>query len=260
MDYKMNDFFIEMFSKKIKVKSYEYENSRYNLVFLHEGLGSIKLWRKFPEILSKRLNLSTTVFDRFGHGESEKRFYQKDFNYLHDEAYKYLDILIKRLKLKNIILLGHSDGATISLLYAAKYNKNIKAVISIAAHVFVEDFQIDGLLDAKKAYENGTLYEKLYKYHGDKTDELFYSWNDIWLDKDFKKWNIFEELENIKVPVLIIQGSNDRYGSIRQVDLIYDNVKGPKEKIVIDNCGHSPHLEKEEVVLNEIARFIKNLS
>jgi len=231
------------------------------LLFLHEGLGSIAQWKKFPETLCSLLGLDGLVYERYGYGHSTPFMEPREPNYLYREAEYFLPQLLKNLNLleRDIILVGHSDGASIALIYAAIFTKKIKAVISMAAHVFVDELSIKGIIEADAIYaQNDDLKNKLKKYHFDHVDSTFYAWSKMWQTEEFKKFNIEHLLPQIKAPVLAIQGEEDEYGLPSQVESIVQNSLHPNnKKLFIKNTQHSPHLESPKEVLNAIQLFLK---
>lgn len=251
-------------SKRIYYELYKTELIKDNstiLIFLHEGLGCVELWKKFPKLISDKLNLPFILYDRYGYGKSEKLSELRTIEYLETEAKIYLPQLIKNLGLDNkkIILLGHSDGASIALIYnGINEFKNIIATVSIAAHVVIEQISREGIQKAVEAFENGGLENALSKYHGDNTKTAFYGWAHTWLDKSSEKWDITHYLHNISNPVLIIQGENDEYGSELQVEKIFNSVSGTKEKIIIKSSAHSPHFDNTQLVVDKIYNFINS--
>lgn len=227
------------------------------LVFLHEALGSVGQWKSFPQKLCSALHLNGIVYEREGYGNSSPLRKKRNENYLHDYAWEELpelfDIILP--KEKQVILIGHSDGASIALLYAARFPQKVRAVVSMAAHVIVEDVTLNGIVPAVKAYREGKL-EGLRKFHGDKTDELFYAWADTWNLPEFLNWNICQDIETISCPVLALQGVNDQYGTELQLDLITESVKrGGVTKVMLPKCGHHPHLEVPEEVEQNITKW-----
>jgi pimeloyl-ACP methyl ester carboxylesterase len=226
------------------------------LVFLHEALGSHGQWKAFPELLCKKLQLDGFVYERQGHGNSSPFSSERTASYLHEYAWDELNELITTAfsSDKKIILIGHSDGGTIALLYAAKFPKNVLACITMAAHVINEPETIAGIQPAIDAYEAGKL-DGLKKYHGDKTEALFYAWARTWKSNEFEQWNICKDIQSISCPVLALQGSTDQYGTEKQLDLIKQNVSGKVKTVMLPNCGHHPHLEVPEQVLSEIQQF-----
>lgn len=231
-------------------------NEQVILVFLHEALGSIGQWKSFPEVLCKKLQLDGFVYERQGHGNSSPFSSERTAEYLHDYAWNELNELISTAFPldKKIILVGHSDGGTIALLYAAKFPKNVLACITMAAHVINEPETIAGIQPAIHAYQAGKLVG-LTKYHGDKTEDLFYAWANTWKSPEFKEWNICKEIQTITCPVLAIQGSTDQYGTGKQLELIEQHVAGKVKTVLLPQCGHHPHLEVQEQVINEIHQF-----
>lgn len=231
------------------------------LLFLHEGLGSIEQWKDFPEQLCNLTNLDGIIFDRYGYGTSSPLQEKRPTNYLNLEGEKNLPLLINQLNLNQpVILIGHSDGGSIALVYASTQPKNLIGCITMAAHVFVEQISVDGIKAFTKVYEeNLKLRNALKKYHGEKTDSIFYGWSDTWQTKEFRHWNITPLLSKINCPVLAIQGENDEYGTAKQVKSICENVNGYCKDIIIENAAHSPHIDQPEEVLEEIKQFISNI-
>lgn len=233
--------------------------TRPTIIFLHDSLGCIQLWRDFPSAVGEKTNCNTLIYDRQGYGESDDfDTIDRENNYMEVEA-DVLSEMIKTFELKDVVLFGHSDGGTIALQTAAKYPNLIKGVITEGAHVFVEDITIDGVKEGVLAYENTNLKERLYKYHGDKTDNVFWAWATIWLSDKYRDWNIEHELKSIVCSCLIIQGEQDEYGTIKQVDAIVNNISGDAVKLIIPAIGHTPHKEARSIVLKETANFINNL-
>lgn len=230
------------------------------LIFLHEGLGSIAQWKDFPERLCKEFKLSGLLYDRYGYGHSTELQEKRTTEYLEKEAEYFLSQLIEKLQFQNrkIILIGHSDGASISLIYAALFPKNIIKVISIAAHVFTEQISVDSINKIKKEYQRNSSFKKsLEKYHFNHTDSTFYAFAETITSNEFKSWNIEHFLPEIEAPVLVIQGDNDEYGTKKQVDSIYNKAANPNnKKLIIKECGHSPHLTNQQIVIEEIKNFI----
>jgi pimeloyl-ACP methyl ester carboxylesterase len=198
---------------KLNFESIRVENpvSDTLIIFLHEALGSIPQWRSFPNQLCATLRLNGLVYERQGHGQSDALINKRESNYLHDYALKELPVFIETLVSpeQKIILVGHSDGGTIALLYAAAYPKQIKGVVTMAAHVINEPETIAGIAPAVEAYEAGKL-EKLSHFHGEKTDTLFYAWANTWDSLEFKRWNICSDIISLTAPLLAIQGSKDQ--------------------------------------------------
>lgn len=227
------------------------------IIFLHEGLGSTESWGSFAYELSDELRLPALLYDRRGYARSSSHYWVGNSNYLHEEA-ELLDLLIDKFSIKEPIIFGHSDGATIALIYGGKYSGKTKAVISVAAHTFVEQHTLEGVRKAIKVYENTRLRDKLTKIHGRKTDVIFYSWALTWTSESIVDWNIFNELENISCPVLVLQGDNDQYGTDEQVNSIIERNKTNSESMILKDCGHIPHLEKHMEMIGVCGKFIKS--
>jgi pimeloyl-ACP methyl ester carboxylesterase len=241
---------------EIAVKRIDTFPNRPTLVFLHDSLGCIDLWRDFPERVGALTQCNVLLYDRQGYGKSCGFSYTKrDNHYLELEA----DILNQLLNYWNIeqpILFGHSDGGSIALLTAAKYPEKIKAIITEGAHVFVEDITVNGIKEAIQLYETTDLKTKLEKYHGSNTEAMFLAWANTWTTEEFRSWNIVHFLPMIQCPTLVIQGEKDEYGSLKQVESIIEKVSGATEKFIIPSIGHTPHKDNPEVVLKKISSFI----
>jgi pimeloyl-ACP methyl ester carboxylesterase len=228
------------------------------LVFLHEGLGSVGQWRDFPSLLCERTGLPALVYDRWGYGKSDPFTLPRPASYLHDEALAGLPDVLDECGIGRAILVGHSDGGSIALIFASTRPERVRAVITEAAHVFVESVTLEGIRDAVKVYASTDLGKRLERYHGDKTDLVFHGWADTWLSPEFRDWNIEEFLPGVRCPVLVIQGIDDRYGTPAQVSAIERQVSGPASSLLI-RCGHIPHAEAQAQVLEGMARFIESL-
>lgn len=251
---KIQDYSIQFSS--IRVEDPKSENVV--LVFLHEALGSIGQWKSFPERLCETLHLNGIIYERRGHGGSDHLKGKRTEKYLHQYAYEELPAFLTEVLShdKKIILVGHSDGGTIALLFTAKFLKKVLACITMAAHVINEIETIEGIHPAISAYENGKL-EGLKKYHDQKTNDLFYAWANTWLAPTFTNWDITEDIKEIQVPVLAIQGEKDQYGTIKQMELIKKSVSSSVKTVLIPNCGHHPHLEKTNTVIKLIDDWLK---
>ncbi|MBW1692658.1 MAG: alpha/beta hydrolase [Deltaproteobacteria bacterium] len=234
------------------------KGNRPNLIFLHEGLGCIELWRDFPEILCLSTDCSGFVYDRIGYGESEPFEDAWPLDYLEKEALRYLPALLKTCDITDVILIGHSDGGTIALIAASIYNHLVRGIITEAAHIFVEDITLSGIRNAVKDFESTSLKEKLARYHKENTEMIFYRWVNRWLSTEFYNWNIEEYLPKITCPVLALQGEDDEYGTPAQIEGIANLVSGPVYPVLIPKCGHVPHFQAKRKVLYEMTRFIKS--
>lgn len=229
------------------------------IVFLHDSLGCVELWRDFPEKVSEATQCNVVVYDRLGYGKSDPMAtFERNPDYLEKEADSLNDLLFT-MELDDVILFGHSDGGSIALLTAAKYPSLIKAIICEAAHIFVEEVTLNGIREAIHTYETTNLSEKLEKYHKDKVDTLFKAWTTTWTSDVFKSWNIEHFLKDISCPLLFIQGENDEYGSMIQVEKAVNQVSGNAKTCIIQNTGHTPHKETPEITLNAVVNFINTL-
>lgn len=240
----------------------EYKNSFENkptIVFLHDSLGCIQLWRDFPKKLAEATQCNVLTYDRLGYGKSFPMLtHERKNDYMESEA-DLLNDLLDKLNIKEVILFGHSDGGTIALITASKYPKKVKATICEAGHIFVEDVTVKGVKEALKAYETTNLSERLQKYHGDKVEMMVKAWTEIWLSERFRTWNIEFMLKNIASPLLFIQGEADEYGTLDQVEKTVSQVSGSAGKFIIPNVGHTPHKEVPEVVLEKSIEFINQI-
>lgn len=229
------------------------------LVFLHEGLGSILHWRDVPQALAAATGLPALVYDRWGFGGSEELVLPRPDDYLDREANDALPELLAACGIGEHILIGHSDGGTIALLYAARQPAGLLGLIAEAAHVFVEDCTVAGIERAAAAWRDTDLPRRLARYHGDKAESVFRGWAETWLRPSFRGWNITDRLASVTCPALVIQGADDEYGTTAQVEAIAAGIAGPAKTLVVPSCGHTPHLEARDVVLPAIARFVGRL-
>ena len=229
------------------------------LVFLHEGLGCIELWRDFPHAVCAATGCTGFVYDRRGYGGSDPYGGPWPLDYLFKESWVYLPGFLKILDIEQAVLIGHSDGGTIGLLSAADNTNRVCGLITEAAHIFVETATLEGIRDAVDAYETGDLKIRLARYHGENTEEVFRRWADRWLSPDFFQWNIETYLSKITCPVMAIQGEDDTYGTTAQLQGIGEGVSGPVETKLLPGCGHVPHAQARKVVLSEMIRFIESL-
>jgi pimeloyl-ACP methyl ester carboxylesterase len=227
------------------------------LVFLHEGLGSISMWRDFPARAAQATGCPALIYSRAGYGNSDAVRAPRAVRYMHDEALETLPRLLDELGVREPVLVGHSDGASIALIHAGALDR-VKGLIVMAPHVFVEDVGVASIARAKAAYETTDLRERLARHHAD-PEAAFRGWNDIWLHPDFRAWNIEEYLSRIDCPVLAIQGFDDEYGTMAQIDAVARQVSGPVELLRLDRCGHSPHRDQPAAVLEAMTRFVARL-
>ena len=229
------------------------------LIFLHEGLGSIAQWRDFPLAVSLATHLPAVIYERWGYGNADPLDRPRSARYLHEEALQSLPEVLQQLQVNDAILIGHSDGGSMALIFAATWPEKVRGMITEAAHVFVEDVTTAGIREAVSIYASTDLPQRLFKYHGANTDRAFRGWSDVWLSPAFRDWNIEEYLPGVRCPILVIQGRDDEYGTPAQVEAIVGGVSGPAEPLIIPGCGHIPHHQARERVLAEMTRFILNL-
>jgi pimeloyl-ACP methyl ester carboxylesterase len=231
------------------------------IVMLHEGLGCVALWRDFPEQIAVRTGLPVMAYSRLGYGGSSPALLPKDSRYMHNEALTALPALLSALEIDDYFLFGHSDGASISLIYAGGTQAaGLRGIVLEAPHVVMEKICRDSILMANDAYENGDLRNKLEKYHGTNVDCAFYGWAGPWSSDDFWDWDLREFLPGISVDILIIQGEDDQYGTILQVNSIEGSSGGKVQTLLLPDCGHSPHIDQPASVLNYASNFIRALS
>lgn len=240
--------------------SLEYEwvrtvNARHPvMVMLHEGLGSLSMWKDFPRRLSMATHHNVLVYSREGYGHSSPLPQPRTPTYMHYEALTVLPALLDALHIERPILLGHSDGASIALIHTGGSPRGVAALILLAPHVFVEEISISNIAAAKAAYESGDLRARLALYH-EHVDVTFRGWNDIWLDPDFRAWNIEEFLPRISCPLLAIQGEDDEYGTMEQLERIAR--AAPQAQLLkLPRCGHSPHRDQPEQLLEAVTDFV----
>ncbi len=251
---------IDLGGRKLYVEYYQPFKNRPTIVFLHDSLGCSQLWRDFPEKLSVQTQCNVLVYDRLGYGKSfPMSTSERENDYMETEA-DTLNALVSILDIQDSILFGHSDGGTIALIMASKYPEKVRATICEAGHIFVEDITVKGVRDALYAYTTTDLPERLKKYHGDKVEMIIKAWTEIWLSDRFRSWNIEYHLKEIKSPLLFIQGEDDEYGTLMQVEKTVSQVSGIAEKFVIAGVGHTPHKEVPELVLETTVRFIRKTS
>lgn len=227
------------------------------VLFLHEALGSIAQWGDFPSKLCQELQLPGLVYERLGYGNSDANPNSRTHRYLHEAALVELPEFLEQLGVRQpLILVGHSDGGSIALLYAAAFPERIHTVITMAAHVYNETITVEGIQTARKAWEEGKL-KGLEIYHGAKTEKLFFDWNDTWQTPEFLKWNISRDIVSPQpFPALIIQGEDDQYGSPQQVVDIVRILGEEAEGLLVPQAGHSPFLDQPEQLIEEIAEFV----
>ena len=229
------------------------------LVFLHEGLGSIAMWRDFPSRLCAAAGCRGLVYSRFGYGGSDPLAAPRLVDFMHDEALVTLPAMLDQLNIADPIMFGHSDGGSIALLHAGQARRPVTGVVVLAPHVLVEEISITSIEAAKVAYETTDLREKLRRYHDD-PDSAFRGWNDIWLHPDFRSWNIEDCLPGIRCPILAMQGVDEEYGTLQQIERIeHGAMNAQVELLALPDCRHSPHRDQPDAVIAATKLFIDRL-
>jgi pimeloyl-ACP methyl ester carboxylesterase len=228
------------------------------LVFLHEGLGSVAQWKDFPAEVCARTGLGALVYSRRGYGASSPvPAAPRDVRFMHDEAYDVLPAVLDAAKLSSVVLVGHSDGASIALLHAARDGgARVRAVAALAPHLFVEDVTVKSIAALAATWKTTDLRDRLARYHGANVDGAFLGWSGVWLDPRFRAWNIEREVAHVRAAVLVVQGEDDEYGTLAQVAAVEKAVHGPKRSLVLPKCGHSPHKDRPRETCEAIAALL----
>jgi pimeloyl-ACP methyl ester carboxylesterase len=226
------------------------------IVMLHEGLGCVGLWGDFPDRLQNATGAGVFVYSRAGYGESSLVKLPRPLTYMHDEAREVLPRLLDQIGFQRGLLIGHSDGASIAAIYGgSRQDHRVGGLVLIAPHFFTEDSGIAAIAEAKTAYDTGDLKARLARWHAD-VDNTFRGWNDAWLDPDFRRWDITEFLAYIRVPVLIVQGEDDQYGTMRQIEAAQEECYCPVEVALLPGARHSPQRDVPEATLSAISDFV----
>lgn len=254
-----DNFFLQVLDKRLHVEHIHFDDTKKDkptLVFLHEGLGCIKLWKDFPARVAAATGCEAIVYERQGYGLSDTLDLPRPDNYLEIEATTYLPNLLQQLQIENPILIGHSDGGTIALQYATQ--NLVKAIIGLAPHIKVEAITVAGIEEAKT--RSAEIIPKLYKYHGDKTETVFWAWPDTWLRPSYKLWNIADILPQVTCPTLILQGEQDEFATPAQAHQMVAGINHTeKECIFLENCAHVPHVQAKEKTLGHTIDFIQKI-
>jgi pimeloyl-ACP methyl ester carboxylesterase len=227
------------------------------MVFLHEGLGSVSMWRDFPQRVADATGCEAVVFSRHGYGKSTPIAEPRGVRYMHDEALVTLPALLDALGVEAPFLFGHSDGGSIALIHAGGAHRPLAGIIVMAPHVLVEEVSVTSIEQAKLAYRDTDLKSRLGRYHAD-VDSAFWGWNDIWLHTEFRHWNIEEYLPTIACPVMAIQGEDDEYGTMDQIDRIARGAPDV-DMVKLADCRHSPHKDQPEAVIDAVAGFVTRI-
>lgn len=228
------------------------------LVLLHEGLGCVGMWRDFPKKLAAATGCRVIAGSRAGYGGSEPYADARRPDYMHREACEALPAFLAALGIARPVLVGHSDGGSIALLFAGSFPEVPRGVVVMAPHEFVEEVTLAGIREARTAWATPPLPERLGRYHAD-VQRVFFDWNDTWLSPEFRDWNIEDCLPAIACPLLAMQGEGDEYATMRQIEVIAE-VQPATRLVRLPDCGHSPHKDQEAMVLAEIAAFVARLA
>ena len=229
------------------------------IVMLHEGLGSAGLWGDFPQALQAATGMGVFVYSRAGYGASSPVMLPRPLDYMSREALDVLPALLDAIGFQRGVLLGHSDGASIAAIYAGgSGDHRLRGVVLIAPHFVVEDVSVASIAAIRKTYETTDLRAKLARWHQN-VDNAFYGWNDAWLDPDFCRWDISDYLAYIRVPVAIVQGEGDQYGTIRQIEIAQEECYCPVDVTLIPQSGHSPQREAPEETLATVSEFVRRI-
>ena len=227
------------------------------LVFLHEGLGCVAMWRDFPERLAEAVGCGALVYSRAGYGQSDPIALPRPVRFMHEEALVTLPLVLDAFAIRAAILVGHSDGGSISIIHAGGTgDPRVHGLILEAPHVFVEEIGLESIRSISAEYRQRNLQKALARYHGENVDATFWGWSDVWLNPEFRSWNIEEYLPEIKAPVLLLQGEDDRYGTGEQVRKIEAGCRGPVRTIMLPDCGHTPHLEQPDRTMAAMKEFV----
>jgi pimeloyl-ACP methyl ester carboxylesterase len=223
------------------------------IVMLHEGLGSVAHWKDFPSRLADETGAGVFLYSRYGHGGSDVLEAARSISYMHHEAQVVLPEILQKAGIERPLLLGHSDGASIAILYAGTFPESPAGLILEAPHVFVEDITVSSIAQARVLYNETDLPQRLGRYHAN-VDALFWGWNNIWLDPRFRDWNIESYLDSIRCPVLVIQGAEDEYGTTKQIEAIQRRIPSASA-VKLENCRHAPHRDRCDATLAAISSF-----
>ncbi len=249
---------VRLFTRKLIPDGSRLDKEKPIVIFLHEGLGSVKQWKDFPEKFLEKCHLPVLLYDRMGYGKSSPRKEKRGLDYIHREE-ELLSLFIRKLSLKKYYLLGHSEGGSLALIHAAKHPDGLLKVITLSANTEHEPFITSGIENVRKQYEKpeSKLKQALQKYHGTRCDDVFYAWCNTWTASSFQSWNIKAELNRIQVPLLAFHGRNDQYTSLLQIENIGQFVPAKKEIHILDRCSHHPHFDYPEKVLAVIRDFLE---
>jgi len=227
------------------------------IVMLHEGLGSIAHWKEFPRLLAEVTGAGVFLYSRYGHGGSDTLQEPRSVAYMHREAQIVLPEVLRQAKIERPVILGQSDGASIAVINAGAFPDCVRGLILEAPHVFVEDITVTSIARAREIYNQTDLPQRLGRYHAN-VDALFWGWNNIWLDPAFRSWNIESFLDSIRCPVLVIQGDQDEYATVKQIEAIQRRIPSA-HAIIMENCGHAPHQGQQQATILAIRQFVEDI-
>lgn len=245
---------VQIGGRRLEILDLPGDRERPPLILLHEGLGSMDLWRSFPADLHRALPRRLVAFSRYGHGRSAPPAEPRTPAFFHDEALRVLPELREQLGLAEPVLVGHSDGASIAVIHAAHHP--VRGLVLLAPHVFVERITVDAIRETRQAYVDGALRQRMARHHDD-PDAAFWGWCNVWLDPAFAAWNLEAEAARVTAPALVIQGADDPYGTLEQLDRI--EARLPTIRRLVVPGGHSPHLEHGPEVIGAITEFVSGL-
>ena len=227
------------------------------LVFMHDGLGCIDMWRDLPDKIAAMTGFAALIYDRWGYGKSDALTEPRQFNYRHVEALQTLPEVLAQFSIDQFILIGHSDGGAMSLLAASQFTDRVLAVATFAPQVAIPDQMQSDMLKTMQVFEEGKLKIGLEKYHGDNTTNMFYGWANAWSSDEFKGWNMAKEFKQIKCPLLTIVGAKDEYGYQHNLDAIEAGVTAPLKQLIFSTAGHAPHQDEPDWVISEIKTLLE---
>lgn len=229
------------------------------LILLHDSLGCVEMWRNFPQSLSETLDRQVIAYDRLGFGHSSARTELPSVRFVDEESEIYFPAIVRAFGLGKFVLFGHSVGGAMAVIIAGHFDDACEAIITESAQAFVEDRTQKGIAQAKTNFSDPTTFGKLEKYHGDKTKWVLKAWIDVWLSSNFSSWSLRNDLPKVRCPLFAIHGERDEYGSSRFPEMIASLASGPAKKLIIPDCGHVPHREKRDLILNEVSVFLEGV-
>ncbi|MCY4301095.1 MAG: alpha/beta hydrolase [Aestuariivita sp.] len=229
------------------------------LVLLHEGLGCAALWRDFAEELQKATGFGILAYSRAGYGWSEVAELPRPLDYMTREARDALPDVLRILGVERCILIGHSDGATIAAIYAGStFDRSVRGLVLLSPHFFAEEFCLNEIARMKTRYQTSNLRERMAKYHRD-PDSVFWGWSDAWLHPDFRDWDVTDVIDYIRVPILAIQGRDDQFGTLSQIDVVSQRSYAPVDTLILNACRHSPFIDQADAVVDAVAEHCRRL-